>query len=336
MPAMTDSPTRRRRWLAACLLAAPLALLAGLVPTAKAQSWPQRPIRLVVPIPPGGTPDLVARLLAEKLLPRLGRPVVVENRAGSNGNIAAEFVARSPADGYTLLLGMDSIIVVNPHLYRQMSFDPLKDLTGVATLTFNRFVLLVNPALPVRNFAEFVEFARNAKQPLAYASGGVGSNHHLTMEMLKARAGINLLHVPFKGGSPAAFATVSGETAVMFAAGASTSQLIAEGRLRGIAVAGRTRAPAFPDLPTIAETYPGFDTTSWTAVFAPAGTPDAVTTRLRAEVGDMLAQPDVKERLHRAGGLEPYPTTAAEFATLVRADNERYRKVVKDLAVSLE
>ncbi len=321
-----------RLWLAACLFAA----LAGFAHPAFAQAWPARPIRLVVPIPPGGTPDLVARLVAEKLLPRLGRPVVVENRAGSNGNIAAEFVARAPADGYTLLLGMDSIIVINPHLYRQMSFDPLKDLAGVATLTFNRFVLLVNPALPAKNLPEFIELARNAKQPLAYASGGVGSNHHLTMEMLKARAGINLLHVPFKGGSPAAFATVSGETAVMFAAGASTAQLIAEGRLRGLAVAGRTRAPAFPDLPTIAETYPGFDTTSWTAVFAPAGTPEAVSARLRAEVGDMLAQPDVKERLHRAGGLEPYPTTQAEFATLVRTDNERYRKLVKDLAVSIE
>jgi len=177
-----------------------------------AAQYPSRPITIIVPIPPGGAPDIAARVIADKLSQNIGQPVVVENKAGANGNIANEFVARSQPDGHTLGLLADSQITVNPHLYK-MPIDTLRDLAPVATVAANQFVLTVNPALPVRTFPEFIEYARKANPPLAYASGGNGSQHHLTMEMLKQRAGINLLHVPFKGGAPAAAATVAGDTA---------------------------------------------------------------------------------------------------------------------------
>ena len=181
------------------------------LPVAAAAQFPSRQITLIVPIPPGGAPDIAARLIGQKLAESLGQPVVVENRTGANGNIASDLVAKAPPDGYTLGLLADSQITINPHLYK-MPLDTLRDLTPVATVAANQFVLTVHPSLPVRTFPEFIELARKTNPPLAYASGGNGSQHHLTMEMLKQRAGINLLHVPFKCGAPAATATVAGDT----------------------------------------------------------------------------------------------------------------------------
>ena len=183
-----------------------LALGALYVATAPAQ-YPIRPIKLLVPIPAGGAPDIVARVLGQKLAESMGQPLVVENRTGSNGNIAADLVAKSPADGYTLLLAQDSLITVNPHLYAKMPFDPLVDLVPVASIASNQFLLSVHPSLPVKNLNEFIEYARRAKPPLAFASGGNGSLSHLSLEMLKARAGIDFVHLPYKGGTPAATAT---------------------------------------------------------------------------------------------------------------------------------
>src|SRR5215471_9800650 len=221
--------------------------------------YPTHPIRLIVPIPAGGAPDIAARVVGQKVADLLGAPVVVENHAGSNGNIAGDIVAKSAPDGYTLLLGQDSLIAINPHLYAKMPFDPLKDLAPVATLAANQFVLAVNPALPVRNFQEFIDYARRARPPLAYASGGNGSQHHLSMELLKQRAGIDLLHVPFKGGAPATLATV---------AGTSNAAQIKAGKLRALAATGARRSAEYPDLPTIGEFYPGYEVTIWLALFA--------------------------------------------------------------------
>ncbi len=259
------------RLLAACLFA--LASAGALA------QYPSRPIKLIVPIPPGGAPDIVARVVGQKLSEILAVPVVVDNRAGSNGNIAGDLVAKSPPDGYTLLLGQDSLVAINPHLYAKMPFDPLKDLVPVATLVANQFVLAVNPSLPVKNFQEFIEYARRTTPPLPYASGGNGSQHHLSMEILKQRAGIDMLHVPFKGGAPATMATVAGDTAAMFA-GTSTSAQIKAGKLRALAVTGTQRSPEYPDLPTIGEFYPGYEVTIWLALFAPAGTPEPVLVPL--------------------------------------------------------
>ncbi|MGC2519541.1 MAG: tripartite tricarboxylate transporter substrate binding protein [Burkholderiales bacterium] len=317
------------------LLLLALAIPTALFATPASAQYPARPIRLIVPIPPGGAPDIAARVIGQKLEEHLGQPVVVENRVGANGNIAGELVARSPADGYTLLLGQDSLITINPHLYAKMPFDTLKDLIPVASLVSNMFVLSVNPSLPVKSLPEFIEYARNANPPLAYASGGNGSQHQLTMEMLTARAGIKLMHVPYKGGSPATKATVAGEVAAMFA-GTSTAPQIKSGRLRALAVSGAHRSAAFPDLPAIAEFYPGFENGIWLGLFAPAGTPDEVVGRLRAAVKTVLALPEVKQRLNKAGGLEPYSSTPEEFAALIRRDHEKYGKLVKDLGIKVE
>jgi tripartite-type tricarboxylate transporter receptor subunit TctC len=313
-------------------------LAAGLLATASfvtLAQYPSRPIKLIVPIPAGGAPDIAARVIGQKLSEVLGQPIVVENHAGSNGNIAGDMVAKAPPDGYTLLLGQDSLIAINPHLYAKMPFDPLKDLAPVATLVANQFVLAVNPSLPVKNFQEFIEYARRATPPLAYASGGNGSQHHLSMEILKQRAGIDLLHVPFKGGAPATMATVAGDTSAMFA-GTSTFAQIKAGKLRALAVTGVRRSPEFPELPTIGEFYPGYEVTIWLALFAPAGTPEAVLGRLRAAVAKALAAPDVKEKLNAAGGLEPFATTPDEFAALIRRDYDKYGKIVKAIGIKVD
>jgi tripartite-type tricarboxylate transporter receptor subunit TctC len=297
--------------------------------------YPARPIRIVVTIPPGGAPDITARLVGQKVSESIGQPVVVENRPGANGNTAADLVAKSPADGYTLLLAADSLIAVNPHLYARMPIDTLKDLAPVASLVANQFVLSVNPSLPVKSFQEFVDYARKANPPLNYASGGNGSQHQLTMEMLKARAGINLVHVPYRGGAPATTATMAGEVAAMFA-GTSTAPQIKAGRLRALAVSGTKRSTAFPELPTIAEFYPGFENSIWLGLFGPAGMPREVLEKLRIEIRKALELPEIREKLHAAGGLEPLVTTPEEFAALIRRDYDRFGKLIKEVGIKAD
>jgi len=321
---------RRTRLAAAALATVALAFV-----QAASSQYPSRPIRIVTSTAPGGAPDIVARVIGEKLAGALGHPVVTEYRVGSNGNIAAELVARSAPDGHTLLLGADSLFVINPHLYSRMPIDPQRDLVPVASLASNMFVLSVTPSLPVRTFPEFIEYARKADPPLAYASGGNGSQHQFMMEALKQRAGINLLHVPYKGGASATTATVAGEVAAMFA-GTSTAPQIKAGRLRALAVTGAKRAEIFPDLPTIGEFYPGYEMTIWLGLFAPAGTPGPVIARLHEELANALALPDVKEKLASAGGLQAFPTSAEEFAALIRTDYEKFGKLVRDIGVKVD
>jgi tripartite-type tricarboxylate transporter receptor subunit TctC len=304
------------------------------LPAAAAAQFPSRQITLIVPIPPGGAPDIAARLIGQKLSESLGQPVVVENRTGANGNIASDLVAKAPPDGYTLGLLADSQITINPHLYK-MPLDTLRDLTPVATVAANQFVLTVHPSLPVRTFPEFIELARKTNPPLAYASGGNGSQHHLTMEMLKQRAGINLLHVPFKGGAPAATATVAGDTVAMWS-GSSNAPQIRAGRLRPLAVSGAQRSPQYPDLPTIGEFYPGFENSIWLGLFGPAGIPESALSRMRTEVRRVLESDDVKQKMNAAGGLDPLVTTPQEFGALIRRDFEKYAKIVKDLGLKLD
>lgn len=309
--------------------------LAVLFSAASPAQYPSRPIKLIVPIPPGGAPDISARITGQRLAEIVRQPVVVENRPGSNGNIAMDLVANSPPDGYTLGLLADSMITINPHLYGKMQTDPLKDLAPVASVVSNSWVLSVNPSVPVKDFKEFIEYARKADPPLAYASGGNGSIHQMAMEMLKARAGINLVHVPYKGGAPAATATVAGEVAAMFS-GTSSAPQIKAGRLRALAVTGSQRSALFPELPAIAEFYPGYEVTIWLGLFAAAGTPGAVLAKLHADVNKVLAETEIKNKLNAAGGLEPHITTIPEFAALIRRDYDRYGKVVKDVGVKVD
>src|SRR5215831_10533813 len=215
-------------------LAAALAMLASAAP---AETYPARPIRLLISFPPGGASDLIARTLGAPLSARLGQPIVVENRPGSNGNLAGELAARAAPDGYTLLLGPSSLLAVNPHLYARMAFDPLKELLPVASLVLNELILAVNPALAVKSFQDFIALARAARPPLFYASIGNGSEHHLAMEFLKQQAGIDLVHVPYRGGGPAAIGVMAGDVAAMFGGG-SVAPLIQGGKLKGLAISG--------------------------------------------------------------------------------------------------
>lgn len=300
-----------------------------------AQPYPARPIKIMVTIPPGGAPDIAARLIGQTLQETLGWTVVIENRPGANGNIATDQVAKSPPDGYTLLLHADSGITINPHVYAKLPFDTRKDLVPVASIATNQFMLSVNPKVPVKTFKEFIEYARTASPPLAYASGGNGSQHQLAMEMLKKRAGINLLHVPYRGGSPAATATIAGETQVLFA-GASSGPQIQSGLLRALAASGHKRSKRFPDLPTIGEFYPGYEVDIWLGLFAPAGTPEPIVATLRTEVHKLMAKPEFAEKLNVSGSLEPLILSPKDFDALIARDYDKYGAIVKEIGIKVQ
>jgi tripartite-type tricarboxylate transporter receptor subunit TctC len=303
--------------------------------TAVAQEkWPTKPVRVFVQVPPGGAPDVIARIIGQKLAENTGQAFVVENRPGANGNIAGDAVAKSIADGHTLLLAMDSSFVINPHVYKAKQVEIGKDLVPVAGVANNGMMLAVPPGSPAKTLSEFVEYARKAAPPLNYASGGNGSQHHLTMERLKTVAGINLVHVPYKGGAPAAQATMTGEVDVTIAGGAGMT-LAAAGRLRPLAVTGATRMAQFPNVPTIGETYPGFEVTQWYGMFAPAGTAAPVLMRVRAELNKALQHPDVIEKL-KGAIVTPWITTPEEFSRYIKADRERYGKIVKQIGLTLD
>ena len=297
---------------------------------AEAQApFPNRPIRVLVTIPPGGAPDISARMLAQSLNENLGWSVVIENRPGANGNIATEAVAKSTPDGYTLLLHADCGVTINPHVYAKLNFDPLKDLLPVASVATNQFMLSLNPQVPAKTFQEFIDYARKTKPPLPYASGGNGSQHQLMMEMLKQRAKIDLLHVPFRGAAPATTATVAGDTKVLFSGSASAS-LIQAGQLRAVATSGKKRAPRFPDLPTIGEFYPGYAVDIWLGLFAPArhagaGAHDIAHRGAQASLERRIRQEAQRLRQSRAAGavagrfLEAHPRGLRE----IRQDRPR-------------
>ena len=311
------------------------ALLLTLVAEAARAQYPSRPIRLLVPNPPGGATDTIARVVAPKLGEALGQPVVVENRPGSNGNLSSELAAKAAPDGYTLLLGQDSQIVISPHLYAKMPVDTLKDLVPVATLVTTQMVLAVNSAVPAKNLSEFLEYARRANPPLAYASIGNGSQHHLAMEMLKQRAGIDLVHVPYKGGGPATVALLAGDVPVMFG-GVSLVGHVKAGKLRGLALAGKQRSETLPDLPRLAEFFPGFEVQAWLGIFTTAGVSAAVISRLNGETNRLLAGAEMRDKMRGLGELQPFISTPEEFAALIRAEYLKYAEVVKAVGAKID
>ena len=310
-------------------------LLAAAALPAFAQSYPSRPIRLIVGYPPGGAVDLIGRLYAQALSVRLGQPVVVENRPGSGSNLAGDIVAKSAPDGYTLFHGPDNVFMSNPHVYGKMPFDPFKDLVPVSSLSSNQLVLAVHPSVPANSLRDFVELARRTKPPLFYASIGNGSQHHLAMELLKQHVGIDLVHVPYRGGGPAAIALVAGEVSAMFGGG-SLVPTVQAGKVRGLASTGSVRNPATPELPTIAELYPGYEALIWHGLFVPAGTPPPIIDRLRKEMAVVLAQPEFKDRLANSGSGEPYVVTPEEFVARMRSDYEKYGKLIRSIGMKIE
>jgi tripartite-type tricarboxylate transporter receptor subunit TctC len=302
---------------------------------AQAQDYPSRPIRLLVGYPPGGAADIVARICAQGLSERLGKPVVVENRGGSGGNLAGEAAARAAPDGYTLLHGADNMFTINPHVYAKMSYDPLNELMPIASLAANQLVLAVHPSVPVQNLREFVELARRSNPPLLYASIGNGSMHHLAMEMLKQHVRIDLTHVPYRGGGPAAIALLAGEIAAMFGGG-SIVPTVQSGKFRGLASTGTVRNPATPDLPTIAEIYPGYEALIWHGLFAPKGLPQPIVDRLRTEIANVLAQPVYGQRLFNTGSGEPYVDTAEAFVARIRNDYDKFGTIIRSIGIKVD
>ena len=315
-------------------LGAAIAMTVPPVALGQGVAWPVKPVKFIVPFPPGGSVDPLARLLGVRLADSLGQPFIIENKTGASGAIGTAFVAKSPPDGYTYVVVFDTH-AVNPALNPDLQFDTLKDLAPVATLVNTQMLLVVSPAVPAKTLQEFIELARKANPPLAYASIGNGSQHHLVMEMLKARAGIDLLHVPFKGGGPATTALLGGEIVAMFG-GNSVAGHVRAGKLRALAVAGKERSQVFPNLPRLSDVYPGLEVTPWLALFAPAGVPESVLARLRAEIKKLLADPDTVERISRLGGLQPYVTTPAEFDQLLRTEYAKYAEVVKAAGAKID
>jgi len=312
-----------------------LSMLAPASVTAQS-AYPVKPVRIVVAVAAGGAPDLAARTIAVRLTKNIGQPVVVENRGGANGNIAGQTVAQAPADGYTLLLSPDSLVVINKFLYKSLPFDPVKDLTPIASIIRNQFVLAVHPSVPAKTLPELIEFAKKSKPPIAYASAGNGSQHHLFMEMLKARAGVEMLHVPYKGGAPAVASVVAGDTLAVITGGPSSTPHVRAGTLRLIAGTGAQRFGVLPDLPAINETYSGFDGLVWSGLWAPAGTPDAILRRLNTEVNNVINEAEVRDIFRKSGGSESYINTLPELAEVIRRDIEKYQKLIVALKITAE
>ena len=310
-------------------------IFVALASGALAQTYPNRPIRVIVGYPPGGAVDLIARLYGQGLSVRLGQPVVIENKPGSGSNLAADLAAKSTPDGYTLFHGPDNVFMSNPHIYRNMPFDVFRDLVPVASVSSNQLVLAVHPSVPAQDLRAFVELAKNTRPPLFYASIGNGSQHHLAMELLKQHVGIDLTHVPYRGGGPAAIGLVAGEVSAMFGGG-SLVPTVQSGKVRGLASTGTVRNPSTPELPTIAELYPGYEALIWHGLFVPAGTPQPIMEKLRGAIAEILAEPEFRKRLVDSGSGEPYVSTPDEFAARIRGDHEKYGKLIRSIGVKID
>jgi len=312
------------------------ALLALAALGAHAQDWPARPLRLVVPFAPGGVTDTSARVVADRLGARLGQSVVVENRPGASGNIGTQQVAQAAPDGYTLLLGFDGTMVINPWVFAKIPFDTLRDFEPVTKLGDATLILAAHPSVAANDVRELIALAKEKPGALSYGTSGTGGTPHLAGEMLNQRAGIALVHVPYKGGGPAITDAVGGQIPLVFTAIAGAQQYVKSGRLKALGVPSAKRSAALPDAKTFIEAgLDGFVVDSWVGVLAPAKTSRPAIDKLQRETAAVLAEPDVRER-YAVLGIEPVGNTPAEFAAQIRADLARWEKVVKQANIRQE
>jgi len=302
------------------------------VHVACAQDYPNRPIRLVSPYAPGGGTDYFSRLIGQKLTERLGISVVVENRPGAGGVIGSDAVAKAAPDGYTLLLASPSPMVVSPHLNKNMPYDPLKDLAPITLVASVPAIFVVHPSIPVKTVKEFIQFAKARAGELTYSSSGNGGTGHLAGALFDLRAGTKMIHVPYKGTGPATIALIAGEVSIGFAESISLTTHIKAGRLRAIAMTSLKRSPLFPELPTVAETIPGYTAGPWYGALAPAKTPADIIGRLNREIAAILRAPDVRAGL-RDSGAEPGGNTPVEFAAHIKDEYERWGRVIRESAI---
>ena len=311
------------------ILRALCAVLLALALPAGAQDYPAKPIRFVVPYPAGGPLDTVARLLGQKVGEALGQPVVVDNKPGAGGNIGADIVAKSPPDGYTILMGAVATHAINPTLYASIPYDPVRDFTPITQVASTPNVLVVNPAVPANDVRSFIAYAKAHPGKLNFGSGSTGSAGHLAGELFNAQAGVKMTHVPYKGAAPAMQDLLGGRIDLMFDNLASSMAQVKAGKVRALAVTTAKRSSLAPQLPTIAESgLPDFDISTWFGVFAPAGVPRPVVERLHAELTRALAAPDVRERM-LALGAEPVGDRPEEFAAYIGREAEKYARVIR-------
>ena len=304
--------------------------------TAFAQGYPSRPVRMFVPFAAGGTTDVLARILGQKLSESLGQQVLVDNRPGANGNIGAELVARAPADGYTIMMGFDGTLAINPSVYRKLAFDPVRDFAPVANVGLVALLIVVHPSLPAKSVAELVAYAKANPGKINYSSAGHGSTGHLAGELFKARAGIDMTHVAYKGGAQAMNDLLSGQIQLLVTALPTVEAHIKSGKLRAIAFTTARRVAGMPDVPTLAESgYAGFDVASWYGIVSPAGTPSDIVRKLNADIVRILEQPDVRQRFAQLG-TDPGGGSPESFAATLRADIDRWAAVVRNAGIHLD
>jgi tripartite-type tricarboxylate transporter receptor subunit TctC len=302
--------------------------LVGAAPAAAAAGYPDHPVRMIVPFTPAGATDLLARLVGERLGAKLGQAVVIDNRAGAGGNVGAEIAAHAAPDGYTLLMGPASVYAISATLYPKLGYDLVKDLMPVSLVANVPHVLIVNKDLPVKSVPDLLQLAKKTPGELNIASQGSGTVSHLEAELLKHMAGIDMLHIPYKGSAPAILDLIGGRVQVMFDSIASALPHIRSGKLRAIAVASNTRSSLLPDVPTVAESLPGYSAHSWLGIFVPSGTPQSIIQRLQRDLVAAIDEPKAKARLIEAG-FEPKSSTQEDFAKLVRDEMAKWRPVVK-------
>lgn len=305
------------------------ALLAGSLP-AWAQPYPNRPLRIVVPFPPGGGTDIGTRIVAQKLQEAWGQAVIVENKPGAAGIVGTELTAKSAPDGYTFMMGNIGTHAINVSLYKKLAYDPVKDFAPVSMVADLPLLLLVHPSVPANSVKELIALAKSQPGKLNFSSSGAGGSMHVAAELFKSMTGVDMVHIPYKGGAPAVADLLSGQVALSFSTVLETIQHVKAGKVRALAVTNDHRSIALPDLPTIAEAgLPGYQSISWLALFAPAGTPKDIVNKVSAESVRILKLPDVKERL-LAQGAEPIGSTPEQLAATLAADIAKYAKVIRE------
>jgi tripartite-type tricarboxylate transporter receptor subunit TctC len=300
-----------------------------------AEQWPSKPIRLVVPYPPGGGTDVVARLIAEPLTQALNQSVFIDNKGGANGIIGCNFVANAPADGYTILLVLPSQMSVNPALYKKSSYDPIQDFTPIIQLTSFEVALVIHPSLEVNSVTELISYAKSHPGSLSLASAGTGSSGHMAAIWFAMKTGVDWVHIPFKGAGPAFADLLAGSEQVMFATTLSTLPHVRSGKLKALGVTGTTRSPAAPDIPAIAESVPGYEFTQWHGLVAPAKTPPEIIAKLNSEIAKILKNPKLRERF-AALGSEVVGGSPQEFDKLIKSELTRYADIVKITGMKAE
>jgi tripartite-type tricarboxylate transporter receptor subunit TctC len=315
-----------------------LVLLLGafaLAPLAHSATWPEKPVRIIIPWPPGGSTDIVGRLLSVELSSRLKQQVIIDNRSGAGGNIGAEIAAKSPADGYTILFAFLGTHAINPSIYSKMPFQE-NDFTPIIWNASSPLILVVHPSLPAKSVPELIAIANSRPDQLIYGSTGAGAHNHLAAELFKMMTHTRMVHVPYKGGGPAAIALLSGEVAVLFAEPATIVEHVKSGKARALAVSSGKRSITLPNLPTIADSgVPGYDVTSWNGMLAPARTPPEIIRRLNAEFNKAISAPDIRERM-LANGFEPIGGPPERFGELIHNETLKWATVVKAAGMKVD